>query len=188
MLVQSFLIQGAATSAAVVANRVGSMTPSSLDALVFLSLGMDHPTLLTAIQRLRDERLTCPVYFTETYGILGFDDDLGKNVEIMEKGRGTEYGCQGGNGGEGCLVVGYSSDDGDGGGKVLSGTGPDFPPNARSLMVIADQSGSWGNDKVKAPIHYGGITKTTWKVDQADDGIASYVDEILVVDRLQRVS
>lgn len=97
------------------------------------------------------------MFLSETYGILGYDDDLGKNIELMEKGRGSEYGFCGGSGGQGCLVLGYSE------GGVI-GTTEDFPANASSLMVLADQSGVLSKDKADAPIHYGGITKTTWEV------------------------
>ena len=155
MLVQSFLVQGAATSA--VASQLGSLTPSSLDGLVLMSLGMDHKGLLDALMKEQFD-LSCPVYLTETYGILGFDDESGANIELMEKGRGSEYGFCGGSGGTGCLAIGYS------GGAVL-GSAKEFPPNASSLMVIADQSGSWAKDRADAPLHYGGITKKAWKVD-----------------------
>jgi hypothetical protein len=95
MLVQSFLVQGAATSA--VAARLGSSTPASLDGLVLMSLGMHHLGLVNAVKEQLD--LSCPVFLTETYGILGFDDDTGENIELMEKGRGSKYGfC----GREGC--------------------------------------------------------------------------------------
>ena len=153
MLVQSFLVQGAATSA--VASRLGSWAPGSLDALVLMSLGMDHPGLIDAVTQ---NDISCPVFLTETYGILGFDEDEQRNVELMEKGRGSEYGFAGGSGGQGCLAVGYSK-------GAVTGTTPDFPPNASSLMVIADQSGNWERDKAKAPLHYGGITKALWKLD-----------------------
>lgn len=158
MLVQSFLVQGAAVSAVV--GKLGSLTPSSLDGLVLMSLGMDHSELIDAVVKERND-VTCPVFLTETYGIIGFDDESGENIELMEKGRGSEYGYCGGSGGQGCLGIGYSK------GAVLGST-TDFPPNASTLMVIADQSGTWAKDKEKAPLHYGGITKQTWKV--GDDG------------------
>ena len=159
MLVQSFLVQGAAASAAAMASKLGSLNPSSLEGLVLMSLGMEHDTIVQAVQNQKD--ISCPVFVTETYGIIGFDEESGKNIELMEKGRGTEYGFRGGSGGQGCLAIGYSD------GAIL-GSNNQFPPNASSLMVIADQSGSWKNDQSNAPLHYGGITKKAWRLDEKD--------------------
>jgi hypothetical protein len=61
-------------------------------------------------------------------------------------------------GGQGCLAIGYL-------GGAICGTTDDFPPTASILIVIADQSGSWAKDKANAPLHYGGIAKTTWELD-----------------------
>ena len=94
---------------------------------------------------------------TEAYGILGYDEDLRQNVELMEKGRGSEYGCCGGSGGQGCLAIGYY----DG---AIAGDSADFPCGLSSLMVIADQSESWAAVQAKAPLHFGGITKQCWRV------------------------
>ena len=108
--------------------------------------------------------MPCCKRLFKTYGILGYDDDLQQNIELMEKGRGSEYGFVGGSGGSGCLVVGFS----DG---AVAGHTADFVP-ANSVMVIADQSGEWAKVQSKAPLQYGGITKTCWKV-VADGNLAS---------------
>ena len=113
MHVQSFLVQGAATSA--IASHLGTL-PESLDALVLLGLGQDLERIAKDVQ---SQKLSCPVYMTDTYGILGpdIDDDM-RNIELMEKGHGSEYGFCGGSGGEGCLVLGYS-------GGAIGGTDED---------------------------------------------------------------
>jgi len=159
MLVQSFLVKGAAVSA--VANRFGSLHPASLDALVLMSLGMDHMGLVDIVQK--NKEINCPVFLTETYGILGYDEEQARNIELMEKGRGSEYGFAGGSGGEGCLAIGYSGDG------VVAGCDANFPAEASSMMVIADQSGSWAKVRDQAPVHYGGITKMTWKLTPEGD-------------------
>lgn len=171
MLVRSFLVQGAAASAGV-ASKLASWNPSSLDGLILMSLGMDHNALVQTVRG--NGSISCPVFLTETYGIIGFDEGVGKNVELMEKGRGTEYGFRGGSGGCGCLAIGYS------GGAVLGSKGDCYPPNASSLMVIADQSGAWKTDGGSAPLHYGGITKTTWRLE--DDGGLTQVPYFWVAD------
>jgi hypothetical protein len=154
MIVQSFLVQGAAAS--VIAARLGSLNPASLDGLVLMSLRMDHEALVGAVKEQKE--ISCPVFLTETYGILGFVEESGKNIELMEKGRGSEYGFRGGSGGQRCLAIGFSD-------AAVCGSDDRFPDNASSLMVIADLSGSWKKDNVNAPLHYCGITKTTWKLD-----------------------
>ena len=147
MLVQSFLVQGAT---AVVVSRLSSIPAA--DVLVLFSLGLDNAALAKA------------VYLTDTYGILGFDEAIGRNIELMEKDRGSEYGCVGGSGGEGCLVAGFSD------GAVAGHS--DIPPeNARSCMIVADQSKTWAKVQSKSTVQYGGITKECWKVTE-DGGLA----------------
>lgn len=68
MLIQSFLVQG--TGATVSTGLAGLSSSPPLEALVMFSLGVDHPVLLNA---LRENDFSCPVYLTETYGILGCD-------------------------------------------------------------------------------------------------------------------
>lgn len=159
MQVHSFLVQG--TGAALAAHL--SRLPSQLDALVLFSLGADHATLLQAVKEnsnaLSASKKNDNVYLTETYGILGFDADLDSVIELMEKGRGSEYGYVGGSGGQGCLVVGYT-------GGVLAGHDGTPPAESTSCMVIADQSKAWQQVQSQAPLHYGGITKACWRVNE----------------------
>ena len=75
-----------------------SAAASALDAVVLFSLGASHDELLAAVSECA---FVCPVYLSETYGILGYDEAAGRNLEFMEKGRGSEYGCRGGDGGQG---------------------------------------------------------------------------------------
>lgn len=157
MLVQSFLVQG--TGAAVSAGLAGLSTSPPLEALVMFSLSANHPVLLDAI---RENSISCPVYLTETYGILGYDTDLKQNIELMEKGRGTEYGFVGGTGGQGCLVTGFA-------GGAVAGHDANFPKEASGLLVVADQSKEWSKVESQAPLQYGGITKECWRVTESGD-------------------
>lgn len=130
---------------------------SALDALVIFSLGADHSKVLAAVQSSGVSGV--PIYFTETYGILGFDEARGSNVELMEKGRGSEYGCQGGDGGQGVLLLAYS-------GGTFKAAHEAFPEEASSMMVIADTSGNFAKVKGAAPaVYYGGITKEAYVFD-----------------------
>mmetsp|Transcript_7408 Transcript_7408/g.9171 ORF Transcript_7408/g.9171 Transcript_7408/m.9171 type:complete len:291 (+) Transcript_7408:42-914(+) len=147
MRISSFLVQGRGSA---LADHIHSVTSVAVKALVLYSLGADHTALLNTI---KNNGIRCPVYLTETYGIIGHDVASGKNIELMEKGRGSEYGFRGGSGGRGCLVVAYDGDD------VTSGTTADFPAGVENLLVVADTSGSFGKVADDAPLHYGGITK-----------------------------
>lgn len=78
MRIQSFLIQGAGSA---LAGKLGTMLSGPpqqpLQALVLLSLGVDHVFILDTVQRnqaalLRDNTA---IYLSETYGILGFDEE-----------------------------------------------------------------------------------------------------------------
>jgi hypothetical protein len=64
-----------------------------------MSLGVDQASLLDSLKFHRDKiQDPCSVFVAETYVILGYDDDLNRNEELMEKGRGSGYGCVGGSG------------------------------------------------------------------------------------------
>ena len=164
MRVNSFLVQG---DGAGLSSKLGSIASTTLNALVLMSLGVDQSTLLSAIA---DHSIQCPVYFADSYGIIGWDESVGKNVELMEKGRGSEYGFQGGSGGQGCLVLAYS-------GGAKAGHSSEFPSDASSLMVVADTSKAFAKDLASsawdgAPLHYGGIAKEAYVLK---DGALSQV-------------
>ena len=150
MRVDTVLVREASS----LAGRIKSVAPASaaLNALVLMSLGLEHRQLLNAVS---EAGVQCPVYVTETYGILGYDEGAGRNVELMEKGRGSEYGFVGGSGGQGCLVLAYS-------GGAAAGYTAAWPADAASMMVVADGSGAFAAAASSAPLHYGGITKEAW--------------------------
>ena len=77
----------------------------SLDAFVVFLVGIDLTSLAKAALA---SSVACPIYLTESCGIIGYNEDLWQNIEIMEKGCGSEYGFVGGGGGSGCLVAGFS--------------------------------------------------------------------------------
>jgi hypothetical protein len=170
MIVKSFLVQG--TTGANIATRLAQFIGRDpLDALLLFSLGVDHTSLIQntvlpfIVQQQSDDG--CRVYLTETYGIIGYDEDLGRNVELMEQGRGSEYGNAGGSGGQGCLAVGFRGD------HVRCGHGDpndSFPDSTQSTLLIADQSGTYSKDmQSKALPHclyYGGITKECFRIDK----------------------
>jgi len=144
MRVTSFLVPGDGTA---VASSLAPLASKALNALLLLSLGADHAKLTQAVASF-----DCPVYLTETYGIIGYDAAAQRSIELMEKGRGSEYGFRGGSGGQGCLVIAYSE-------GARAGHTADFPTDASSLLVLADTSKAFAKVAASAPLHYGGITK-----------------------------
>ena len=141
MRVDSVLVRG---DGAGLSSRIRSVTSpkAALNALVLMSLGMEHKAILDAVG---EAGVQCPVYLTETYGILGFDESAQRNIELMEKSRGSEYGFVGGSGGQGCLVLAYS-------GGAVAGHTADFPADAASMMIVADGSGAFAVAAPKAPL------------------------------------
>jgi len=149
MQVHTFLTQGDGTELAALLPTELSDT-SALSVLVVFSLGADHSKIQAAIAELQLPE-TLPVYMTETYGILGFDLKEGRNLEFMEKGRGSEYGCRGGDGGQGSVVVAFF-------GSGIHASHGLVPEGATSCMVVTTGSG-WAQASSGAPVHYGGVTK-----------------------------
>ena len=154
--IETFLLQGDGSGSVLhtaLEDVAGPGRPGGeLDCLFLFSLGAKHECLLDAVTA---SAVRCPVYLSETYGILGFDRDLGKNIELMEKGRGSEYGCCGGAGGQGTVVVAFR-----GGGMV--GTHGEMPEHATSVLVISDDS-SQGLPKLPCLL-YGGVTKANYQL------------------------
>ena len=156
MRVSSTLVRGDGSA---IASHIGSMSSNAaLNVLVLMSLGADHTALLNAV---KEASIQCPVYLTETYGVIGYDVEAQRHVELMEKGRGSEYGFKGGSGGQGCLVIAYSE-------GAVAGHTAEFPSDASSLLVVADGSKSFARVADRAPLHYGGITKEAFV--RRDDG------------------
>lgn len=162
MILDTYLLQGS-NAAALSKSLSQTFEKPNLSGLSIFSLGVENPIVLDALKSASNEsNLKFPVYLCDSYGIIGYEQSLGRNIELMEKGRGQEYGFRGGSGGEGCLVTAF------GDGAVL-GHDTKFPSNAATLMVVADTSGQWGEVASKAPVHYGGVTKQIWKVKEGSD-------------------
>lgn len=153
MQVESALLLGDGTGLDAIVAEIAPDAGNTLDVVVVLSLGADHQKIQSAVQGL-----SCPVYFSETYGILGYDAETGRNIELLEKGRGSEYGCRGGDGGQGLVLIAYS------GGATKAGH-ESFPDGVSSMMVIADGSGAFKKLGPPPAIVYGGITKDAYVLD-----------------------
>ena len=139
---------------------------SSLDSVLLFSLGANHDALLAAVTGCA---IACPVYLSEAYGILGYEEEGGRNLELMEKGRGSEYGCRGGDGGQGVVVVAYR-----GGGMRAS---HEKVPDSSSVLVLSDNTNLDSVLEDLSCLYYGGVTKANYVLS---DGKFEKVANILV--------
>lgn len=105
--VETFMVQGDVNEASLSMKCAGLAGHMDLKTVVFFSLGVSEEL----IQRVAGGALglhgACPVFVVDCYGIIGWDAKEGKNVELMEKGCGTEYGGVGGSGGKGVVVAAF---------------------------------------------------------------------------------
>eukprot|EP00404_Azadinium_spinosum_P059065 CAMPEP_0180712234 /NCGR_PEP_ID=MMETSP1038_2-20121128/11267_1 /TAXON_ID=632150 /ORGANISM="Azadinium spinosum, Strain 3D9" /LENGTH=339 /DNA_ID=CAMNT_0022744493 /DNA_START=154 /DNA_END=1170 /DNA_ORIENTATION=- len=105
--VESFMIQGKVDVASLSMKCAGISGYMDLSAVVFFSLGVSEEVIGAAAGGALGLHGACPVFIVDCYGIVGWDAAEGANVELMEEGRGTEYGGVGGNGGTGVVVAAF---------------------------------------------------------------------------------
>lgn len=102
------------------------------------------------------------MYIADCYGIIGFDKASSSNVELMEKDRGQEYGCRGGNGGEGVVVVGFRGEHA----PTTPGDGGDLPSD-RALHMLVTSAGKPSSPP--AGVIYGGVAKACYQLEHSGD-------------------
>jgi len=105
--VETFIIQGDVDVAKLSMKCAGISGYMDLSTIVFFSLGVSEQTIASAAGGALGLHGACPVFMVDCYGIVGFDEKEGKNIELMEEGRGKEYGGVGGKGGKGVVVVAF---------------------------------------------------------------------------------
>jgi hypothetical protein len=118
-------------------------------AVVLLTLGIEPDQSAALAARMPP---TSAVYAADCYGILGFSASQGRNVELMEAGRGKEYGGTGGAGGRGVVAVVFRS------GFVAS---TDSPPDEATSHLVVASSGAVTALLTERSIlpYYGGVAK-----------------------------
>lgn len=160
MRIHSFLTQGpsALPTLTTQLTQLSSSISSPIDALALFHLGFPRDQVASAILA---SGIACPnIYLADSYGIIGYDETLGRNVELMEKGRGKEYGYVGGSGGEGCVAVLFSS------GAVAGHGDMEFPSDLASMMTVEDVSNTFTNKVADPPVHYGGVSKENYVMNE----------------------
>jgi hypothetical protein len=139
----------------------GPSVAGGADAVVLFSLGV-QPETLTAFAKTAPAET--PVLLADCYGILGFSKQHGRNLELMEAGRGQEYGGVGGDGGQGVVAVVFS-----GGFEASTDS---LPTSATSHLAVATSASGATALLVKhgtAP-YYGGVAKATYRYSPPSGG------------------
>lgn len=158
--VETFLVQGDINEASLSMKCASLANYMDLKTVVFFSLGVSEEL----IQRVAGGALglhgACPVFVVDCYGIIGWDQKEGKNVELMEKGRGTEYGGVGGSGGKGVVVAAFR--------------GPAYTPTVgagqltapgESHMLVCNAEASF--EPAASGAVYGGMAKKCFVMDSS---------------------
>ena len=136
---------------------VGSRLASAdCDAVVLFILDLESADFIPFAQTVAPNT---PVFLADCYGILGYSAEEGRNIELMEAGRGREYGGVGGDGGQGVVVVAFC-----GGGVVAT---VDTLPGAgiTAHLVVAAHGSNVGSllAKQASAMYYGGVAKATFR-------------------------
>lgn len=139
------------------AAAMGADATAGSDAVALFALGIDRAALVPFADTVPRQT---PVLLADCYGILGYSARQGRNLELMEKGRGREYGGTGGRGGKGVVAVAFS------GGFAASTEG--LPGDASAHMAVAangSDTGSFLRAHAAAP-YFGGVAKATFEYDR----------------------
>jgi len=178
-VVETFLVKGNADVSKLAASCASLASHMDLACVVCFSLGVPAERIASAAGGSLGLHGMCPVFVADCYGIVGWDSKAGKNVELMEKGRGTEYGGCGGNGGEGVVVVAFR-----GSGHTPSSVGDESPPASSALHMVVASS---GEPAAPSPgVTYGGVAKACYRLDHSGDLVS--VPQFVVSSRTGVVS
>jgi hypothetical protein len=133
-----------------------SLAADGCDVIVLLALGFQPAAFVPLAKTVA---VQTPVFLADCYGILGFSTEAGRNIELMEAGRGREYGGVGGDGGRGVVAVAFS-----GGGVVA--TVDALPAEGTTAHMVVAASGSDISTflaRHAVAIYYGGLAKATFR-------------------------
>jgi len=171
MLVDTFLLEGECSDFQDIFKQEVKSAIPNIQLMTVYHCYLEDVDLDRIQAAIKELGLQCPVYYSKSYGILGFNPKTGKNMELMGKEVGTEYGCRGGDGGKGCTVVAYS---GTGVRWVHVGAGRSMQESttevkaalgdADSVLVITDGTEKAAVDAFitsRGPPCYGGVAKPT---------------------------
>ncbi len=126
------------------------------DVIVLLALGIEPAAFIPFAKAVTPGP---QVLLADCYGILGFSATEGRNIELMEAGRGREYGGTGGDGGQGVVVVAFA------GGGVLTSAETLPSEGVTAHLVVAGGGSDIGAvlARQSAVTYYGGVAKATYR-------------------------
>jgi len=129
---------------------------SGCDVAVLFALGFPPDSLIPVAKTVAPG---VPVFLADCYGIVGFSPAAGRNIELMEAGRGREYGGVGGDGGKGLVAVVFS------GGGVVADTDALPPAGAVAHMVVAKAGSDVSSFLAQqaTAFYYGGLAKAAYR-------------------------
>lgn len=156
--VETFIIQGDVDVAQLSMKCAGIAGYMDLSTIVFFSLGVSEQTIASAAGGALGLHGACPVFMVDCYGIVGYDEKEGKNIELMEEGRGKEYGGIGGKGGKGVVVVAFR-------GPAYKATidQPQVTEAGESHMLVCNGGAAY--EPAKEGAVYGGMAKKCFVMD-----------------------
>ncbi|CAK9044323.1 unnamed protein product [Durusdinium trenchii] len=161
--IDTFLVPGPKIDVGKLAMAIAPLAAHiDISCLVFFTLGV-KPEIISAVAggSLGIHGM-CPVYIADCYGIIGWDKKAKKNVEMMEKGRGSEYGLPGGQGGEGVVVVAFRGKEHAGG----------------ATHMVVKAHGKAELEAAADGVSYGGYAKACYKLEHSGDLVE--VDDFVV--------
>mmetsp|Transcript_61373 Transcript_61373/g.146209 ORF Transcript_61373/g.146209 Transcript_61373/m.146209 type:complete len:371 (-) Transcript_61373:187-1299(-) len=157
--IETFLVQGDVNVAKLSMACAPLANHFDLDGIVFFTLGVSPETVASVAGGALGLHGVCPVFIADSYGIVGWDKAAKANVELMEEGRGSEYGCVGGKGGKGVVVAAFR------GGHIPSEE--KLPENCGvHMMVTADGK---PEHQPSGGSVYGGVAKACYKLEHSGD-------------------
>lgn len=133
------------------------LSAGGLDAVVLFSLGIEAE----ALAPLAEAAGSAPVLLADTYGILGYSTVRGRNQELMERGRGQEFGGPGGDGGRGVVAVLFGGD-----GRFVAST-EELPGEASAHLAVTTSGGIGFLSRHASAPYYGGVAKAAFCFDPA---------------------
>lgn len=163
--IETFLVPGPVTMSKLAQSCGRLASHIDLAAVAFFALGVKPELIASVAGGALGLHGMCPVYVADCYGIIGWDAKLCSNVELMEKGIGQEYGCVGGNGGEGVVVVSFRGS----GHVAAAGALPDSRPVS---MLVLGAGCQVPQSAASRSTVFGGYAKACFKLEHSGDLVA----------------
>jgi len=162
--IETFLVPGPVDMSKLATKCAPLASHFDLECLAFFSLGVAPDLIASVAGGALGLHGVCPVFVADCYGVIGWDEAAKANVELMEEGRGTEYGGPGGRGGQGVVVVAFR------GGKHAASAGEEGLPADRGLHMVVRADGA--PEAPAAGAVFGGVAKACYRLEHSGDLVA----------------